>query len=219
MKESQEAADPSAPLSGRLIAFCGIDGAGKSSLVDRLERDGAVGGAVFLRKARKTTVNLVTEYGPTDEGGRRNWIEGPFAENAAAATAIDFLHHYDEQVAPRLAAGEWVVCDRYALCYEAYLLAVGSRFRFGNIFGRLRRPDLLIYVDAPVTVVVQRHRLRGGATEDEHPEVMRRYRAAYLSLLDAPDDGSTFILNNEGPFEQTYEHLRRRVGAQVSRWV
>ena len=219
MGQGYGAADHLAPEGGRLITFCGIDGAGKSSLVNRLEQDRVVGDATYLRKAWKTTVNLVTEYGPTDECGRHNWVEGPFAENAAAATALDFLHHYDEEIAPRLAAGCRVVCDRYALCYEAYLLAVGSRFRFGGIFERLRRPDLLVYVDASAEVVAERQAMRGGATEDEHPEVMRRYREAFLSLLKTQDYASAFVLNNEVPFEESYEQLRRRVEAQVAQWV
>jgi thymidylate kinase len=129
---------------GRLIAFCGIDGAGKSSLIRRLADEEAIAGAVYLRNRRRTTMNVVIEYGPCDEEGRRDWAQGPFAENVAAAAAIDFLHHYDREIAPRLAGGNLLVCDRYALCCEAFLRAAGSRFRLGGAFERLRRPDLLI---------------------------------------------------------------------------
>lgn len=202
---------------GRLIAFCGIDGAGKTSLIARLEQDGAIPGAVYLRKERKNSINLVVEYGLSDESGGQSWAEGAFAENAATATAFDFLHHYQENIAPRLAAGELLVCDRYAFCYEAYIHAVGSEFRFPGIFERLRRPDLLIYVDAPVEVVIRRFQLRGGATEDEQPEVMRRYRAAYLALLPEQEKTTdTFVVENTGTFEETYAVIKGRINDFLS---
>lgn len=202
---------------GQLIAFCGIDGAGKTSLIARLEQDGVIPGAVYLRKERKTSINLVVEYGLNDESGGQNWAQGPFAENAATATALDFLHHYDKNIAPRLAAGELLVCDRYALCYEAYMYAVGAEFPFPGIFKRLRRPDLLIYVDVPVEVVIRRFQMRGGATEDEQPEVMRRYRGAYLTLLPEQKKSSdTFVIENTEAFEDSYAVIKQRIQAFLS---
>lgn len=203
---------------GRLIAFCGIDGAGKSSLVRTLAEEGAIEGAVYLHKERKTTTNAVVEYGLSDETGWHDWSHGPFAENVAAATAIDFLHHYEREIAPRLADGQLLVCDRYVLCYEAFLRAVGSRFRLGGIFERLHPPDLLIYVDASIETVVRRYEGRGGASEDEQPEAIRRFREAYLEIIEERPSEATFVLSNEGTFEEAYDAVRRRVDEQVARW-
>lgn len=206
-------------LRGRLIAFCGIDGAGKSSLVRRLADEKAIAGAVYLHKERKTTTNAVIEYGESDESGWHDWSQGPFAENVAAATSIDFLHHYEREIAPRLAQGKLLVCDRYVLCYDAFLRAVGSRFRLGGIFERLHRADLLVYVDASVETVVKRYEARGGASEDEHPEAIRRFRESYLAIIGERPSDDTFVLSNEGTFEQAYEAVRRRIDEQVARWA
>ena len=208
-----------APETGRLIAFCGIDGAGKSSLVARLDEENVIPGASFLHKVRKTSLNLVSKYGVRDEAGKQNWARGPFAENAAAASTIDFLHHYDTVIAPRLAAGEWLVCDRYALCYDAYNLGVGTDFRLPEVFKQLRRPDWLVFVDAPVEVVLERIAARGGPSDDEQPAAIRCQREGYFSLLAEQNDVPTLILENAGDFEQAYVTLRRHVENVISSWM
>ena len=123
------------PARGRLIALEGIDGCGKSTQAARAGRG---------------------PRGPADLRARRHAGRGPAARAAAGARgappspraeallmAADRAEHVTRVLEPALAAGEWVVSDRYAgstIAYQGYgqglePAALGELVRLGH-----RRP-------------------------------------------------------------------------------
>lgn len=103
------------PASGRLIALEGIDGCGKSTQAAALAA--ALGAA------------LTFEPGATPLGSRLRELllapEAPAPSPRAEALlmAADRAEHVTRVLKPALAAGEWVVTDRYAgstIAYQGY---------------------------------------------------------------------------------------------------
>jgi thymidylate kinase len=171
-----------------LIVICGLDGAGKTSLMRRLQRESRIPDAAFLYKEHRDMVQCVVRYHPRIHGGGRDWAEGPFAEAIGYASALDFLHHYRDVIRPALEASENVLCDRYSICYHAYLHSTGYRGPIEPIFRDVREPDLVVFADAPVEVAVARCESRGGAGEGENVEVMARMLCSYALLLEGYGD-------------------------------
>lgn len=167
----------------QLIAICGVDGAGKSTLLRALAEQLALPDSAYVAKERRTSVELLSLYGFDESDRRRNWISGTFAQCAAIATVFDFMYHYDQVILPAVAEYDYVICDRYKQCYEAYLAAVGAEWPARSFFQRVRPADLILHLDLPAASAVARYDERGGAGEDENEEVIARFGECYRRLF------------------------------------
>jgi dTMP kinase len=100
------------PARGRLIALEGIDGCGKSTQARAL--------------AQALGATLTFEPGATPVGSRLRALllapdaPPPSARTEALLMAADRAEHVTRVLEPALAAGEWVVTDRYAASTIAY---------------------------------------------------------------------------------------------------
>ena len=111
-----------------------------------------------------------------------------FVVNASRA------QHVDEVIEPALAAGRFVLCDRFAdatLAYQGYGRGVdlAALRELAAIATRGREPDLTLLVDVPVSVSRERVRSRALALaepidrlEREGSEFHERVRSGYLAL-------------------------------------
>lgn len=191
-------------VATRLYCFCGVDGAGKSTLVDELERRNLVPGATFLRRPKLPEKNgaMLRRFFPRRTGDGRDWIEGDFAEAMGIGLAFEFLEHYRKNIEPLFGKESIIVCDRYALCFEAYLLAIDCGVPLSGLFDELLVPTQMFYVHVPEDVLFRRYHSRGGVQDDEEPEVMRRFDRAYRRLLPLRCPESTLV-DNAGTFEDT----------------
>jgi dTMP kinase len=172
--------------NGKFITFEGIEGVGKSTNIDYL---------VELIEADGHTVLKTREPGgtPIAEDIRRILKEHgdePMPDTAElllmfAARSINV----NNAVRPALAAGTWVVSDRFTDSTRAYQ-GGGRGFPRASIewlaefvHGDLQ-PDLTILLDAPVEIAMQRAGRRGEPDrfEVERAEFFSRSREAYLQL-------------------------------------
>ncbi len=166
-----------------LVAICGVDGSGKSTLCRSLADRFTSPRAAHIAKERRTSVDLLSRYGFETSDPRRNWISGPFAQSIAIATVFDFMYHYDQVILPAIETYDFIICDRYKLCYQAYMQAVGAEWPAERYFTCVRPADLLIYLDLPASAAVARYAERGGAGEDENMDVIERFGNSYIELL------------------------------------
>ncbi|HEX4434647.1 MAG TPA: dTMP kinase [Acidimicrobiales bacterium] len=141
------------PARGRLIALEGIDGCGKSTQARAL--------------AQALGATLTFEPGATPVGARlRELLLAPEAPPPSARTeallmAADRAEHVARVLGPALAAGDWVVSDRYAastIAYQGYgqgldPAALGELVQWAT--GGLRA-DLSVLVDVEVEVAAAR---------------------------------------------------------------
>lgn len=171
---------------GRLITFEGGEGAGKSTQVRRLA------GAL---EAAGIEVLTTREPGgtPGAEAIRSLLVSGPI-ERWSPLTEV-LLHlaarhdHVVREIAPALAAGRWVLCDRFSDSTRVYQgLAGGVGLELVDrlheaILGGLE-PDLTLIMDLPAHQGLSRHRSAAGQDRYErmghafHEEV----RAGFLEV-------------------------------------
>lgn len=195
---------------GRFITLEGIDGAGKSSHLEFLR----------ARSADRGVEVLVTrEPGGTSFGAALREVilhhpAAPLAE--AVAMFADRASHVDEVIEPALAAGRWVVCDRFSDSTYAY--QCGGRGLDREAVAALERlvhphlqPDATFLFDLDPREAAARQRLRTSAAdkfERETEDFFRRVREAYLERARA-NPGRIHVIDASGGVDAVRERLAR----------
>lgn len=202
--------------TGKFITIEGIEGVGKSSNVDVLratieQRGLAVltsrepGGTPMAERIRE----LLAEHG--DE-------TMPDIAELLLMFAARALHVHN-RIEPALAAGTWVVCDRFTDASRAY--QGGGRGLAQEDINRLAdwvhpglRPDLTILLDAPVATGMGRASRRSSPDriETERGDFFSRVRDCYLALAEAEPERFVVIDASVG-----IDAVRAKVAAAVNR--
>jgi len=184
--------------TGKFITFEGPEGSGKSTHIKQL--------SIFLAKQE---INVVTtrEPGGTILGEKiRNLIQHS-SEGEAPVNRAELLlflasraQHVQEFIQPALAAGSWVLCDRFydsTMAYQGYGRGFDLKeLKTLNDFAvNALKPDLTLLID--VSPGTSRSRLasrhQGGNTtpdriEREQDDFHNRLRDGFLMLADAEQD-------------------------------
>ncbi|MGH7060489.1 MAG: dTMP kinase [Stellaceae bacterium] len=152
---------------GRLITIEGGEGAGKST-------QAALLAATLQERGIKVVATREPGGSPGAEAVRRLLLEGDGERWDAASEALLLVaarrDHVEKLIAPALARGDWVVCDRFADSTVAYQ-GWGSglpldELRWLHRFAlRDFLPDLTIILDLPVEIGLARAAAR-AATAD-----------------------------------------------------
>ncbi len=209
------------PARGRLIALEGIDGCGKSTqaraLADALgaqltHEPGATAVGALLRR-----LLLASDSPPPS----------PRAE--ALLMAADRAEHVALVVEPALAAGRWVVSDRYSastIAYQGYgrgLDPAGLAELVAWAAAGLAA-DLSVLVDVAVEVAAGRLAAggRGGADRMERlgPDFATRVRRGFLAQA-AEDPAHWLVVDGSADVETVAAHIvasvRERLGEAPAR--
>ncbi len=180
---------------GRFIVFEGIDGSGKGTQLERLASALAARGHRVHRTAEPSALPvgaLLRQY------LRKERVDGmPDFGALALLFAADRLQHCEHEIAPALARGEIVLCDRYdhsSLAYQAALAPDGDSTAamewIAVLNARALRPDLVVRLEISPELGLARRASRGGAEELlERAEVQRKVAALYpLAAALRPND-------------------------------
>jgi len=175
------------------ITLEGIEGSGKTILLENLERHFKESGIAYMK---------------TREPGS-SWLGKSIrplllqSGNQLAPTAELFLfladrtQHVEDVIRPALEAKKLVICDRYIDSTHAYQ-GYGRNFdhellsRFNELASQNLLPDLTLLLDLPVEIGLHRARLRNtqagsldqdeGRFEEESLDFHRRVRQGFLDL-------------------------------------
>ena len=194
---------------GRFISFDGIDGSGKSSLIQQL--------SAYLDKQGQAYLVMKTP----SEDVRQSWVWKAFfdADHLADQPEVDTygmsimsfgdrIVHQRRVVEPALRAGTWVLCDRYIMSSAAFHTDVVHEL----LARTLIRPDLGVVVDVEPGEALRRIGERG--TEKLHPHDPGRHLTARerLRVLAGYND---FLLveTTSAAVHESFEALRERVDA------
>jgi len=172
--------------AGKFITFEGIEGVGKSTNIDFLA-------AIIERQGYRVLKSREPGGTPIAEDIRRILKEHgdepmpPVAELLLMFAARSI--NVNNSIRPALAAGTWVVCDRFTDSTRAYqgggrgVSAESIDWLARLVHGDLQ-PDLTILLDAPVETALARAVTRGSRDrfEVEQADFFGRVRSRYLEL-------------------------------------
>ncbi|HEX5079966.1 MAG TPA: dTMP kinase [Geminicoccaceae bacterium] len=173
---------------GRLITFEGGEGAGKSTQVERLARTlGAAGHGVTVSREPGGTVGAEAIRALLLDGPPERWL--PLCETLLLLAAR--LDHVERRIGPALAAGQWVLCDRFGDSTRVYQGMAGGvglelvdRLQHATIGGLA--PDLTFVLDVPVEIgLARRGALAANRFEHKGLAFHRQVRDGFLQLAAA----------------------------------
>lgn len=171
-------------MTGRLITFEGGDGAGKSTQIARL--------ADWLGGLDVPVVCTREPGGTTEaEAIRGLLVSGESDWDALTEAMLHYAarrEHAEKRIRPALAAGTWVLSDRFfdsTVAYQCYGQGVAPedeavlrRLAIGAL-----RPDLTLLLDLPVETGRDRARGRQKSRYEEmNDELHLRVRAGFLEI-------------------------------------
>jgi dTMP kinase len=212
--------------TGRFITFEGGEGSGKSTqaqlLADRLRGRGSdvvltrePGGSTFAEQVRALILDPAT------------------APHSAFSEALLFYaarsDHLDSTIRPALAAGRWVICDRFSDSSRVYQGVAGGLEpamldRLEGMIVAPTRPDLTLILDLPADVGLARaaDRRRANAVVGTQPDAYEkrdlafheRLRAGYAAIAKAEPQRCVLVDGAKSPnaiAAEIWAHVERRL--------
>jgi dTMP kinase len=207
---------------GRFISIEGGEGAGKSTQVTLLT-------AALARAGIAAVATREPGGSPGAEAIRRLLLEGAGerwdAEGEALLMVAARRDHVCKLIAPALAAGTWVISDRFAdstLAYQGYgrglpaaNIAMLHRFALGDF-----APDLTVILDVPIEIGLARAAARSAADRFERLDRAFHERVAHGFREIATAEPERCVLVDAAPEPQTVHRailaaLAERLGVSL----
>ena len=209
----------------RFVTLEGIEGVGKSTQLERLsaalDEQGIAhvvtrepGGTPLAERIRELVLTAGAELLP-DTGELLLMF---------AARAV----HLANFIEPHLAAGRWVICDRFTDATYAYQgagrgMAEDAIRQLETLVQKQRRPDLTLLIDLPVRIGLARARARRAPNaaeadrfERERAEFFERVRNAYLARA-AAEPQRIVVIDGAGSIDAVASDIRAQV--EKRRWI
>lgn len=212
-----------------LIVFSGLDGAGKSTQIERLMQtlQAQGGNPIYLwTRGGYTPLFNLLKYGLRRASGGR--VVPPSGRNEQRARAlrqpwkrrlwlllalVDLLLVYAVQIRWWLARGKIVVCDRYLwdtlIDFRLNFTAehVETWWLWRTLVKLAPMPDVAFLLLIPVAESLRRSQLKDEPFPDA-PEVLAQRLAQYESLA---EDGHWMVLNGRSPIDELAQTIHAAV--------
>ena len=194
---------------GKLITFCGLDGAGKSTMIELL--------TVYLKSRGKSF--FLTKQ-PTDFV-RNSDIFRNFQDSAdhrgydylslSLLAAADRVQHTSQVIQPQLDEVDYVISDRYIYSCLANLHARGYQDDgwLYDVSRAIIRPDLAFFINVPISQAVERVRRR-PQEKDRYIDMafQEKLRSEYLEMAEW-DNGC--LIDGTMPMRAEYADMIREI--------
>ena len=153
------------------IAICGLDGAGKTTLIEKLKqklvRDGLSVEQTKVYFTCKTLMETIDENSNGFEIVRRIGMAFDFAE-----------HYYNLNV-----DADVLISDRYDIDFEVlndtYDIPQYYKDFMHAIYAQAPRLDLCFYLQADYSLAAERLNKRGNRKENENDDILRRMQKSF----------------------------------------
>jgi len=188
---------------GAFICIEGIDGSGKTTqarrLVKNLRRRGV--DAVYTTEPTSGRVGKLIRRYVLDRKKRVPIIV------EALLFAADRVEHVETEIKPALDKGKVVVCDRYVYSTLAYQGAAGLDLEWiGHINKFALKPNIALFIDTPVDVVVKR--LKRKKTVMETSQNLQKVRKVYMTMV---QDQSLTLIDGDKPVSEVAKNVLKAV--------
>ena len=199
-----------AEYSGKLIVFCGLDGSGKTTMINRLND--------YLSKKNQEV--LLTKQ-PTQEM-RKNHVFRAFQDTPnvcdydyralSLVAASDRLQHNTSVIKPALKMGKIVISDRYFYSCLANLQARGymNDMWIYDIAKNIICPDLSFFLDVDVETAITRIRKR-PEEKYNYIDLNLQYELKKNYLNIAKSVNGIVVSTNNKTVEESFSEIQKNV--------
>jgi dTMP kinase len=214
--------DPS-PMSkplgaGRLVAFSGTDGSGKSTQADLL----------CCRLLDEGISARIDRYKVTEDARHVRAMSRLYHEFERHAKpvpqrligvilAMDLYSHIVNDIERDLSRGQWVICDRYTYdLYVSQIYLFGADFHDGwELLSMGMVPDHSFLLDVPAEQVSQRIEQRGNGRRPH--EIVSALAAKREGYLEEAQRFGYFILDGRQPAQDLHQRVWRMIFPATAR--
>lgn len=200
--------------SGLLITFCGLDGCGKTTMMNRLISDLEKEHSIFVTKQPTSAVRESQIF--------RTYMDSPDHDDfdyrsLSLLAASDRLQHVNKVIEPEMNEGKIVLSDRYFYSCLSNLRARGfvkDKWIY-EISKSIIKPDVSFFFDVPVDVAVSRVRKR-PEEKDRYIDMDLQYRLRdeYIKICKA---NGGVLISTEYPEDLCYSLVKDAVQKAIER--
>lgn len=134
-------------------------------------------------------------------------------EAEALLFAADRIEHVQNEIAPALAEGKLVICDRYVYSSLAYQGSAGLSVEWiKNINERALHPNFSIFIDVSPERVLER--LQRKKSVMETLETQQKVREVYLNFV---EKGELILIDGDKPVKIVAEALYSKVSSLLEK--
>lgn len=198
--------------NGLLITFCGLDGCGKTTMIQHLVSDLETQHIeVFLTKQPTDFVRKSDIFRTYMDSPDHNAFD---YRSLSLLAASDRVQHSNRIIEPEMKDGNIVISDRYFYSCLANLRARGfekDKWIY-EIAESIVKPDIAFFLDVPVETAIKRVRNR-IAEKDRYidMELQYRLREEYIKICRA---NGGVLISTEDPEEQC---CQKKISLQMYR--
>ena len=193
---------------GFLITFCGLDGCGKTTMMNRLISELEKDNEIFVTKQPTNAVRNSNIF--------RTYMDCPNHDafdyrSLSLLAASDRLQHVSKVIEPEMKKGHIVLSDRYFYSCLANLHARGfERDKWiYEIAESVIKPDIAFFFDVPVEEAVARVRRR-PEEKDRYIDMELQYklRKEYVDICTA---NGGILISTMQPEDECYDIVKNAV--------
>lgn len=191
--------DESSSARRVIIGVCGIDGAGKSTLITRLLAWPPLRDATVAKMPPGENYQRLVRMHPGLWDRPAELIGTPWARALGWAEVFDFLHYQQRTIRPLRDYPGILVHDRWTPCWAAFCGSVaGLGVAAADRLRAATPADLVIWLDVPPERALARIRAVREPLPDEDIAVLRAFHAGYHEAYAKPD-GPLLRIGDEDP--------------------
>lgn len=193
---------------GLLFTFCGLDGCGKTTMINRLTYELECDHDLFVTRQPTDAVRQSDIF--------RTYMDNPDHSaydyrSLSLLAASDRVQHVNKEIVPAMQDGKIVISDRYFYSCLANLIARGfdkDRWIY-EVAESVIKPDIAFFFDTSVDTAVSRVRSRSAEKERYiDMDLQHKLREQYIEICKA--NGGVMVSTEISP-EETYGQIIKEV--------
>lgn len=198
-----------------LIAFCGIDGSGKSTQLDMLVRELAQ----YNTYKTKQPTDFYRKYDRfLSYTSQTKKVDEMYLRELALVAAADKLRHYNTEIRPKIDS-HIVISDRYVYSTYAYFYARGlvDLDWLQTINRYLPLPDITFYIDTNPIIAMKRVKRRDKNNmneEEKNIEILFSAREIFTSEMWRCNKNYV-VINGQKTKEQIHADIMKNLEGKI----
>ncbi|OBZ14207.1 hypothetical protein A8L34_09610 [Bacillus sp. FJAT-27264] len=193
-----------------IIAFVGIDGTGKTTLLSRFaEYVEKKGKSVQVIKALRPNSTFMKNYNMIRKEFLIQHPDKNHQLNIIGSYIMSFdLLQISEVIKGLDSPDTVIILDRWAICQQLYAKIWMAQNDFTNIsYDMCLEPDITFVIDSDMNLILERLENRGGANEFENTLSLRRLKKLYLKYAD--EHKKAVLIENNNELYKAYRNIIR----------